>query len=68
MIQDKLLLIFFIEYTERVSEAKSSAKQEGTGFKISTLKQMLQRLSINVAQIKAGNNSEILLNEIRSVY
>ena len=58
---------FFIEYTERVSEAKSRAKQEGTGLKILTPKQMLQRLPIALAQIKEGNNSESLLNEIRHI-
>ena len=33
---------------------------QGTGLKILTPKQMLQRLPITLAQIKAGNNSEIL--------
>ena len=28
---------------------------------------MLQRLPITLAQVKAGNNSEILLNEIRQI-
>ena len=37
----------------------------GTGLKILTPKQMLQRLPITLAQVKAGNNSENLLNEIR---
>ena len=35
--------------------------------KILTPKQMLQRLPIALAQVKAGNNSEILLNEIRQI-
>ena len=30
-------------------------------------KQMQQRLPITPAQVKAGNNSEILLNEIRQI-
>ena len=30
-------------------------------------KQMLQRLPISLAQVKAGNNSESLLNEIRQI-
>ena len=30
-------------------------------------KQMLQRLPIALSQVKAGNNSESLLNEIRQV-
>ena len=34
----------------------------GTGLKILTPKQMLQRLPIALAKVKAGNNSEILLN------
>ena len=37
------------------------------GLKILTPKQMLQRLSIALAQIKAGNNSEILLNGIKQI-
>ena len=37
------------------------------GLKILTPKQMLQRLPIALAQVKAGNNSENLLNEIRQI-
>ena len=40
-------------------------KTERKGFKILTPKQMLQRLAIALAQVKANNNSENLLNEIR---
>ena len=47
--------------------AKRLAKQKGTGLKILTPKQMLQRLPIALAQIKAGNNSESLLNEIKHI-
>ena len=39
----------------------------GAGLKILTLRQMLQRLPIALAQIKAGKNSESLLNEIRQI-
>ena len=42
-------------------------KQEETGLKILTPKQMLQRSPISLAQIKAGNNSQSLLNEIRQI-
>ena len=42
-------------------------KQDGTGLKILTPKQMLQRLPIALAQVKAGNNSESLLNEVRKI-
>ena len=34
---------------------------------ILTPKQMIQRLSIALAQVKAGNNSENLLNETRQI-
>ena len=40
---------------------------EGKGLKILPPKQMLQRLPIALAQVKAGNNSESLLNEIRKI-
>ena len=40
---------------------------KGTGLKILTPKQMLQRQPIALAQVKAGNNSESLLNEIRQI-
>ena len=55
-----------------ILEAKKRAageqkEQEGTGFKILTPKQMFERLPIALAQVKAGNNSESLLNEIRQI-
>ena len=50
-----------------ILEAKRLAKQKGTGLKILTAKQMLQRLPMALAQIKAGNNSESFLNEIRQI-
>ena len=51
-----------------ILEAKKLAKEQaGTGRKILTLNQMLKRLPIALAQIKAGNNSESLLNEITQI-
>ena len=41
--------------------------KKGTGLKVLIHKQMLQRVPIALAQIKAGNNSESLLNEIRQI-
>ena len=35
--------------------------------KVLTPKQMLQKLPIALAQVKAGNNSESLLNEMRQI-
>ena len=49
----------------------SKESQEGEGanemLKILTPNQMLKRLPIALAQVKAGNNSESLLNEIRQI-
>ena len=62
--------IDFIDgYGSMILEAKKRAaeKQEETGLKILTPKQMLQRLPTALAQVKAGNNSESLLNEIRQI-
>ena len=42
-------------------------KTEETELKVLTPKQMLQRLPIALAQVKTGNNSESLLNEIRQI-
>ena len=54
------IILFFL------SQAKYEAKHE-KGIKILTSKQMLQRLLIALAQVKAGSNSENLLNEIRQI-
>ena len=40
---------------------------QGTGLKILTPKQMFQRLAIALPQVKAGNNLQNLLNEIRQI-
>ena len=45
-------------------EAEESAEQEGEGVKILTPQQMLSRLPISLAQLKAGNNSQKLKNKI----
>ena len=42
-------------------------KKNGKGPKILTPKQMLQRLPIALAQVKAGNTSENLLNAIKEI-
>ena len=59
---------FIEDYGSIILEAKKLAKeQEGTGLKILAPNQMPKRLPIALAQIKAGNNSESLLNEIRQI-
>ena len=52
-----------------ILEAKILAKEEeeGKGLKILTPNQMLKRLPVALAQVKAGNNSDSLLNEIRQI-
>ena len=54
----------FNNYAKDKSRNICKSKQ-GIGLKILRSKQMLQRLPVALAQIKAGNNSQSLLNEIR---
>ena len=61
---------FFRDHTEMLSDSNYGERQnktKGTGLKISTPKQMLQRLLIALAQVKAANSSKCLLNEIRQI-
>ena len=46
---------------------RENREQKGLGLKILTPNQMLSRLPITLAQLKAGNNSEKLKNEIRQL-
>ena len=55
-----------IDIVEMILELNSE-KQLGSGLKILTPNQMLSRLPITLAQLKAGNNSEKLKNEIRQL-
>ena len=69
----------FFEGREKILDAFESkiflTKSKGAGIlnihhsklNILTHKQMLQRLPIALTQVKAGNNSESLLNEIRQI-
>ena len=60
-----------IEETNKVPDAVvaildfNEQNQEGQGLKILTPQQILSRLPIFLARLKAGNNSEKLKNEIR---
>ena len=61
---------FFRDYIEMLLDANYDPRKnetKGTGLKILTPKQTLQRLPIALAQVKASNNSESLLNEIRQI-
>ena len=46
---------------------RNKMKLNEKGLILLTLKQMLQKLPIALAQVKAGNKSESLLNEIRQI-
>ena len=52
---------------ESEESAEQRRNQQGKGLKILTPSQMLSRLPISLVQLKAGNNSEKLKNEIRQL-
>ena len=52
---------------ETEESAAQRRNQQGQRFKILTPKQMIIRLPILLPQLKAGNNSEKLKNEIRQI-
>ena len=55
-----------VDIVEEILEFNKQ-NQQGQGLKILTPDQMLSRLPITLAQLKAGNNSEKLINEIRQL-
>ena len=59
---DKILKI-----VEEILDFNNKQNQIGKGLKILTPNQMLSRLPISLTQLKAGNNSEKLKNEIRQL-
>ena len=59
---EKIIKVFR-DYSYLLSEVKYKGKH-GKGLKILTPKQMLQRLLISLAQMKPGNTSENLLDEL----
>ena len=64
------IIDLFNNYSKIKSESLYRSKHdetEGRGLKILKPKQMLQRLPTALAQVKVGNNSEGLLNEIRQI-
>ena len=60
---DKILKIVkeILDFNKRIR------KQQDSRLKVLTPNQMLSRLPITLAQLKAGNNSEKLKNEIRQL-
>ena len=56
-----------LKIVEEIIDFNQLEQQKGEGLKIVTPDQMLSRLLISLAQLKAGNNSEKLKNEIRQL-
>ena len=52
---------------ESEESAAERRNQQGQGLKILTPDQMLSRLPITLVQLKAGNDSQNLINEIRKL-
>ena len=64
------VITLFDDYTKakyEVKHGKGHTSDLGTQLKVLTPKQMLQRFPIALAQVKAGNISKNLLNEIRQI-
>ena len=59
---DKILKI-----VEEILDFNNKQNQIGKGLKMLTPNQILNRLPISLAQLKAGNNAEKLKNEIRQL-
>ena len=55
-----------VDIVEEILEFNKQ-NQQGQGFKILKSDQMVSRLPITLAQVKAGNNSQKLINEIRQL-
>ena len=56
-----------VNIVEKILKFNEQNQQKGQGIKILTPNQMLNRLPIALAQLKAGNNSNKLKNEIRQL-
>ena len=57
----------FKEKSDKKTRIWWTTNMQGHGLKMLTPDQMLRRLPITLAQLKAGNNSEKLKNEIRQL-
>ena len=62
-----IIIITNQKLDQKSEEEAAQRQQEGEGLKILTPQQMITRLPILLAQLKARNNSEKLKNEIRQL-
>ena len=60
-------MLLKMEYFQKKKKGKGLTSILDRQLKMLTLKQMLQRLAIVLAQVKASNNLENLFNEVRQV-
>ena len=65
--REKILDAFESKIFLTNSEGACILNRDHSKLKVLMPKQMLQRLPIALAKVKAGNNSESLLNEIRQI-
>ena len=56
-----------MRFSDDYDSSGSGLNKKGKGLKILTNKEMLNRLRILLAEIQAGNNSNILKNELRQI-
>ena len=56
-----------LENEKSAEQRRKEKNQQGVGLKILTPNQMLSRLPCSLAELKVGNNSNKLLNEIRQL-
>ena len=56
-----------ISFLESKESAAQRRNKTGRGLKVLTPNQILSRLPVSLAQLKAGNNSEKFKNEIRQL-
>ena len=67
MLENEKKTLRDMHKSESEESAAQRRNQRGQGLKILPPKQMLSRLPISLAQLKTGNNSEKLKNEIRQL-
>ena len=67
MDEDREYINKLIDIGNAITHFLYDYSKKGSGLKILTPNQMLSRLPISLAQLKAGNNSEKLKNEIRQL-
>ena len=66
-VEEILIFLEKIDMAELESEEEAEQRQRGQGLKIMIPSQLITRLPILLLQVKAGNNSNKLKNEMRQI-